>query len=135
MRSRDGAKTTAFINELFNSSISLKKMCRCIGKPTLCICETKGADQLCNNCTADQFSCAIIAQLISAFGFTLEIYNSSTFLIRNFKPLYIYDSCRSRFVSDLVGNTIVGFTMRRLRCVLDTMILAQHSLTIHIIIL
>ena len=26
-------------------------------KPTICICETKGADQLCSNCTADQHLC------------------------------------------------------------------------------
>ena len=26
-------------------------------KPKICICETKGADQLCSNCTADQRLC------------------------------------------------------------------------------
>ena len=26
-------------------------------KPTFCICENKGADQLCSNCTADQHLC------------------------------------------------------------------------------
>ena len=26
-------------------------------KPTICICENKGADQLCSNCTADQRLC------------------------------------------------------------------------------
>ena len=27
------------------------------GKPGFCMCENKGADQLCNNCTADQRIC------------------------------------------------------------------------------
>ena len=30
---------------------------RRMGKTTNCICETKGADQLCSNCTADQRLC------------------------------------------------------------------------------
>ena len=29
----------------------------CIRKPTTCISEIKGADQLCSNCTADQHLC------------------------------------------------------------------------------
>ena len=29
----------------------------CIRKPTICICENNGADQLCSNCTADQRLC------------------------------------------------------------------------------
>ena len=29
------------------------KMIQWMIKPTICICETKGADQLCSNCTAD----------------------------------------------------------------------------------
>ena len=33
------------------------KMCRLIKKPTICICENKGAYQLCRNCTADQRLC------------------------------------------------------------------------------
>ena len=32
-------------------------MSRHIRKPTICICENKGADQLCSNCTADQRFC------------------------------------------------------------------------------
>ena len=32
-------------------------MSQCIRQPTICICETKGADQLCSNCTADQRVC------------------------------------------------------------------------------
>ena len=30
------------------------KMSRIMRKPDFCICETRGADQLCSNCTADQ---------------------------------------------------------------------------------
>ena len=29
----------------------------CIRKPTICMCKTKGSDQLCSNCTADQRLC------------------------------------------------------------------------------
>ena len=32
-------------------------MSRRLRKPTICICENKGADQLCSNCTADQRLC------------------------------------------------------------------------------
>ena len=32
-------------------------MSRVMRKPTFCICENKGADQLCSNCTADQRLC------------------------------------------------------------------------------
>ena len=40
----------------FHSDIFSKMRCR-MGKPTICIGENKGADQLCNNCTADQRLC------------------------------------------------------------------------------
>ena len=53
----------------------------CIRKPTICICETKGADQLCSNYTADQ--CLWMEQ------------------IRNFKLLACFCDCTGRFVSDL----------------------------------
>ena len=32
-------------------------MSRIMRKPDFCICENKGADQLCSNCTADQHLC------------------------------------------------------------------------------
>ena len=32
-------------------------MSRLMGKPTICICENKGADQLRSNCEADQHLC------------------------------------------------------------------------------
>ena len=32
-------------------------MSHCIGKPTKCLGENKGADQMCSNCTADQRLC------------------------------------------------------------------------------
>ena len=35
----------------------LYNISRCMGKPTICICENKDADQLCSNCTADQRLC------------------------------------------------------------------------------
>ena len=35
----------------------LEEMSRTMRKPDFCICENKGADQLCSNCTADQRLC------------------------------------------------------------------------------
>ena len=35
----------------------LKHMSHCMGKPTICLGENKGADQLCSNCEADQRLC------------------------------------------------------------------------------
>ena len=41
-------------------------------------------------------------------------YNSSSIYIQNFKILALFCACAARFVSDLVGNHIVGFPTRRL---------------------
>ena len=37
--------------------IRKERMSQCIRKPTICICQTKGADQLYSNCTTDQRLC------------------------------------------------------------------------------
>ena len=37
--------------------IGMNTMSRSTRKPTICICENKGADQLCSNCTADRRRC------------------------------------------------------------------------------
>ena len=63
-------------------------------KTGFCICETKDADQLCGNRTADQRLC---------FGYT----DSTIPLLpysRIFKPLAIFCGSTARFVSYLVGN-------------------------------
>ena len=68
-------------------------MSRRIRKPTICICENKGTDQLCSNCTADQRLCFH--------------YPDSTIphlLIPILKLLACFRDCTVRFVSDLVGN-------------------------------
>ena len=74
-----------------------------MGKPTICIGENKGADQLRSNCEADQHLCFR--------------YSDSTIpllLKSNFKLLALFCACTGRFVSDLFGNHIVGFPTRRL---------------------
>ena len=58
-----------------------------------CICENKGGDQLCCNCTADQVLC-----------FATWIVQSLNFLNPNFKSIAIFCGCTAWFVSDLVGN-------------------------------
>ena len=56
--------------------------------------------------TMAQISCAVTAQLTSAFVFATQIvqYNPSSFYMRNSKPLAVFCNCTARFVSDLVGN-------------------------------
>ena len=71
-------------------------MSRLMGKPTICICENKGADQLRGNREADQRLCFR--------------YTDSTF------PLLSKSKISGRFVSDLFGNHIVGFPTRSLKC-------------------
>ena len=68
-------------------------------KPTICIGENKGADQLRGNREADQRLCFR--------------YSDST-IIRNFKLLALFCACTGQFVSDLFKNHIVGFPTRRL---------------------
>ena len=74
-------------------------------KRDYCLCKNKYADQLCSNCTAD-----VTAQLTRPLFLLHKQYNSSFFLIQNFKLLAIC-ACTAPFVSDLFGNHIVGFLM------------------------
>ena len=62
-------------------------------KPTICIGENKGADQLHSNCEADQRLC-------------FRCTDSSISLLKSviFKLLACLCDCTGRFVSDLVGN-------------------------------
>ena len=73
-----------------------------MGKPTICIGENKGADQLRRNCEADQRRCFR--------------YSDSTISHLNpkFQASSSFCACTGRFVSDLFGNHIVGFPTRRL---------------------
>ena len=72
-----------------------------MGKPTICLGENKGADQLRSYCEADQRLC---------FRCTYSTIPSST-LAKYFKPLPCLCGCTDRFVSDLIGTQIVGFLM------------------------
>ena len=60
--------------------------------PDFCLCETKGADQLCSNCTADQGLCFRYTD--STIPLLLIDQSSS------FRPSSV---TTDRFVSDLVG--------------------------------
>ena len=70
-------------------------------KPTICICEIKGADQLRSNSEANQRLCS-------------SYMDSSTLYIRNFQSPAIVCDCTCRVVSDLFENHIVGFPTKRL---------------------
>ena len=70
-------------------------MSRCMGKPTICIGENKGADQLRSNCEADQRLCFR--------------YTDSTIPLLNISKVLLCD-CTAWFVSDLVGNPNCWFS-------------------------
>ena len=74
-----------------------------MGKPTICIGENKGADQLRGNREADQRLC------FRYTGSTIPpLLNSKI----NFKLLACFCDGTGQFVSDLLGNHIVGFSTR-----------------------
>ena len=75
-----------------------------MGKPTICIGENKDADQLRGNREADQ-----------RLFFASRIVQFLLYLTQNFKLLACFCDCTGRFMSDLVGNHIVGFPTRRLK--------------------
>ena len=81
---------------LESTAQNIIEMSRLMGKPTICIGVNKDADQLHGNGEADQRFCFR--------------YSDSTI------PLLLKScACTGRFVSDLFGNHIVGFPMRRLK--------------------
>ena len=91
-------------------------MSRPIGKPTICLGENKDADQLRSNCEADERLCfrymdntiyLLSKSKISSLQPSSVLVHSSV-CVRRFGT--------ARFVSDLVGNLIVGFPTRRLKC-------------------
>ena len=76
-----------------------------MGKPTICICENKGADQLRGNREADQRLCFR--------------YSDSTIPLL-LKSEALFCACPGRFVLDLVGNHNVGFPTRWLNYIIAT---------------
>ena len=75
-----------------------------MGKPTICIGENKGADQLRSNCEADQRLC---------FRYT-DSTIPRYFLNPKFQASNHLCDCTARLVLDLVGTQIVGFLTHRL---------------------
>ena len=73
-------------------------------KPTLCICENKGTDQLRSNLVADRCLCFHYTDS------TISLLSKT----KNFKLLAIC-ACTARFVSDLFGNH-VGFSHDVAQC-------------------
>ena len=75
-----------------------------IRKPTFCICENKGADQLRSNCEADQRLC------FRYIDSTIPLLLKSEISI-----FYVtFCDCTARFVLDLVRTEVVGFLMHRI---------------------
>ena len=88
-----------------------------ITKPTTCIGENKGADQLCSNRTADQHLCFR--------------YTDSTFPLLN--SITCFCDCKGQFVSDLFGNPNCYFLMQRfIAYFLSLKLLSQTSFQIKI---
>ena len=73
-----------------------------MGKPTICLGENKGADQLRGNREADQHLC--FRYMDSTIPLLL--------ISKKFKHLAPFCACAARFVSNLFGNHIVGFPTR-----------------------
>ena len=78
-----------------------------MGKPKISIGENKDADQLRGNREADQRLC---------FRYSDSTTPPLLSKLQNFKLLACFCSCTGRFVSDLFGNHIVGFSTRWLIC-------------------
>ena len=75
-----------------------------MGKPTICIGENKGADQLRSNCQADQCLCFRYSDS------TIPLLSNS-----EISSLYLSSvTVQTGFVLDLVGTQIVCFLMHRL---------------------
>ena len=60
----------------------MKEMCRLMGKPTICICENEGADQLRGNREADQRLCFRAKRVVQSLYFlNAKFHASSCFLL------------------------------------------------------
>ena len=76
-----------------------------IRKPTICICETKGADQLYSNCTADQHLCFCLIDSMIPLLLKFEASSPFPWLYRSIcvrpgqKPRRPMFSCRGSFSS------------------------------------
>ena len=86
------------MNQLINLHMS-----HLMRKPTICICDNKGADQLHGYREADQRLC--FPTMDSAIPFLSKVIVSK---ISSILPSPVA-ACAAGFVSDLVGNHIVGF--------------------------
>ena len=101
--SKSPAQTySAFLTEKTRPiDLPCKDMSLPVGKPTICIGENKGADQLRGNRKADQRLCFRYMDSTISVLPKYEIHASSCY-------------CAVWFVSDLFGNHIVGLPTRRL---------------------
>ena len=79
----------------------MNNLSHCIRKPTKCLGENKGADQLRSNCEADQ--CLCFRYMDNNFFFLLSKF-------QNFQLLAIFCDCTAWFVSDLVGSPNCWFS-------------------------
>ena len=59
-------------------------MCHVMRKPTICICENKGADQLRSNCEADQRLC-FAAKIVQSFFHLNPKFQASSLLLRLYR--------------------------------------------------
>ena len=80
-----------------------------MGKPTICLGEDKGADEL----------RSVTAKLISTFAFATQIEHFYFYLNPKFQDSSSF-LCTGQFLSDLVRNLIVGFPTQRLVCIGST---------------
>ena len=58
-----------------------------MGKPTICIGENKGADQLCGNCEADQCLCFFATRIVQFLFYLDSKFQGSSLLPRLYRPV------------------------------------------------
>ena len=70
-------------------------------KPDFCLCETKGADQLCSNCTFD-----IVTRIVQFFVYLFSKFEASSFFLRLYRPVCVGNT--GDLVSRVVAHLILG---------------------------
>ena len=80
------AQILNIFGNLLLSSLKSQQMHLCLHmrKPTICICENKGADQLCSYCTADQHLCFAI-RIVQPLFFLNPKFQASSLLCQTVK--------------------------------------------------
>ena len=86
-------------------------------KPVFAICEQQRRRSACASAQSDQHLCYSLPRL----------YNTSSFYIRNFKPLPSFCICAGRFESALVANLKTVFSRNEAELYFTALLLCCHQ--------